>query len=379
MQRFEISIGERRVGEGQPCFIIAEISGNHHQKYEEAVELVRQAKAVGADAVKLQTYTPEITLNSRKEWFMVRAEGDRPGAWIDKSLWELYQTAHTPWEWQPKLKKLADELGILLFSSAFDETAVDFLEREVNPPCYKIASYEAVHIPLIKRVAQAAKPVIMSIGFASQEETELAVKTLRENGCQDIAILHCVTAYSDKPAWEYTNLRTIGDIAQRFGTVAGFSDNNAGIELPVVAAAAAGASVIEKHLTLDRSLGGPDAQFSIEPAEFRRMVEFIRRAEGGGTQEVLKEMGVSQEQVERAMGQVLYGPASPAEEANKKFRPSIWVRKPVKKGEPFTAENIRVARPGAGLSPRYFNEVLGKKAARDIEEATPLSQDLVAA
>ncbi len=163
-------IGKKMVGERQPCFIIAELSGNHHQKYEEAVELVRQAKAAGADAIKLQTYTPEITLNSRKKWFIVKAEGDRPGAWIDKSLWELYQTAYTPWEWQPKLKKLADELGIVLFSSAFDETAVDFLEREVDPPCYKIASYEAVHVPLLRKVAKTGKPVIICVGFASQEE-----------------------------------------------------------------------------------------------------------------------------------------------------------------------------------------------------------------
>ena len=296
-----ITIAGRTIGEGQPCFIIAEISGNHHQKYEEAVELVKQVKEAGADAVKLQTYTPEITLNSRKEWFVVKAEGDRPGAWVDKSLWELYEKAHTPWEWQPKLKKLADELGIVLFSTPFFESAVDFLENEVRPPCYKIASYEAVHIPLIRSVAQTGKPVIISIGFASQEEADLAIKTLRENGCQETAVLHCVTAYSDKPLWENTNLRTIGDIAQRFGVVAGFSDNNAGIELPVLAVAVAGASVVEKHLTLDRNLGGPDAQFSIEPHEFKRMVEFIRKAEQDKQKEVLGELGISQEQAEKAM------------------------------------------------------------------------------
>ena len=363
------------VGEGRPCFIIAELSGNHHQKYEEAEALVQAAAAAGADAVKLQTYTPDtITLKSNKKWFLVEGK-DQPDEWKGKTLWDLYQQAYTPWEWQPKLKKLADELGMVLFSSPFDETAVDFLEREVNPPCYKVASYEAVHIPLIRRVAKTHKPVIISIGFASQEEAELAVKTLHENGCQEIAMLHCVTSYSDKPAWEYTNLRTIGDIAQRFGVVAGFSDNNAGIELPVLAVAVAGASVVEKHLTLDRKLGGPDAQFSIEPHEFKRMVELIRKGEKG--ESVLSDIGISQEQVEKAMGQVHYGPASPAEEANKEFRPSIWVQKPVKKGELFTQENIRVARPGAGLLPKYWDEVLGKRAACDIEEATPLTQDLI--
>jgi len=368
-------IGEKMVGEGRPCFIIAELSGNHHQKYEEAEALVQAAAAAGADAVKLQTYTPDtITLKSNKKWFLVEGK-DQPDEWKGKTLWDLYQQAYTPWEWQPKLKKLADELGMVLFSSPFDETAVDFLEREVNPPCYKVASYEAVHIPLIRRVAKTHKPVIISIGFASQEEAELAVKTLHENGCQEIAVLHCVTAYSDKPSWENTNLRTIKDIARRFGVVAGFSDNNAGIELPVLAVTIAGASVVEKHLTLDKKLGGPDAQFSIEPHEFKRMVELIRKGEKG--ESVLSDIGISQEQVEKAMGQVHYGPASPAEEANKEFRPSIWVQKPVKKGELFTQENIRVARPGAGLLPKYWDEVLGKRAACDIEEATPLTQDLI--
>lgn len=367
------------VGEGQPCFIVAELSGNHHQKYEEAVELIKQAKKAGADAVKLQTYTPEITLNSRKKWFVVKAEGDRPEAWVDRSLWELYQTAYTPWEWQPKLKKLADELGIVLFSTPFFESAVDFLEKEVQPPCYKIGAYEAVHIPLLQKVAKTGKPAIISIGFASLEEVDEALRTLRSNGCQDIVALHCITTYSDKPSWEHANLRVITDVSQRFGVIGGFSDNNAGIEIPVVAAVAAGASVLEKHFILDRSLGGPDARFSLEPKEFKYMVELIRRGEKGEREAVLSELSISSEQVEKAMGQVHYGPASPAEEANKEFRPSIWVQKPVKKGELFTLENIRVARPGAGLLPKHFDGVLGKRATRDIEEATPLTLDLVGA
>ncbi len=378
MPKDVIDIGSRRVGKGEPCFIIAELSGNHHQKYEEAESLVRAAAAAGADAVKLQTYTPDtITLRSKNKWFLVDGK-DQPDEWKGRTLWDLYQTAYTPWEWQPKLKKLADELGIILFSSPFDESAVDFLE-EMDVPCYKVASYEAIHIPLLKKIARTGKPVIISIGYASLEEAELALRTLQEGGCQDIAVLHCVTGYTDRPSWEYTNLRTIKDIAERFGTVAGFSDNNAGIELPVLAAAMGAASVIEKHLILDRALGGPDAKFSIEPDEFRRMTGLVRKAEQGRVEEVMEELRCSREMAEKAMGQAHYGPASSTEDANKRFRPSVWVRKPVKRGELFTKENIRVARPGAGLLPKYFEDVLGRPAAEDIEEATPLTMDLVGA
>ena len=376
MAKDVIQIGKRKIGEGNPCFVIAELSGNHHQKYEEAVELVKQAKAAGVDAVKLQTYTPDtITLNARTKWFVVGGK-DQPDDWKGRSLWDLYQLAYTPWEWQPKLKKLADELGIILFSSPFDETAVDFLEK-MDVPCYKVASYEAVHIPLLKKIAGMGKPVIMSIGYASLEEAELAVRTLRENGASDIAVLHCVTSYAALPPIEAMNLKTIADIKERFNVVSGFSDNNAGIEIPVAAAIAGGASIIEKHLILDRSAGGPDARFSIEPAELKHMIGLIRRAEAGETQEVLEEVGV--QNVATAMRQVFYGPASPQEKENIVFRPGVWAKADIKKGEALTLENIRVARPAGNteVMPKDFEKLLGKRAAKDILFATPLSWDLV--
>ncbi len=367
-----ITIGKKTIGKGQSCFIIAELSGNHHGNYEEAEQLVRAAAEAGADAVKLQTYTPDtITLKSDREWF--RVQGNQPDAWKGRTLWDLYQEAQTPWEWQPKLKQLADELGIMLFSSPFDETAVDFLEA-MGVPCYKVASYEAIHIPLLKKIASTGKPVIMSIGFASLQEVELAVHTSKKEGIGGLALLHCVTSYAGVPKMQDMNLRTIGDITECFGVPAGFSDNNAGIEAPVVAAAAAGAKVLEKHFILDRSLGGPDARFSIEPAEFKRMVDLIRRVEVGERDVVLEELGVRD--VEQVLGNIQYGPANPQEEENKAFRPGVWTRARIKMGEVLTRENIRVARPAgpAGtFMPKDFEKLLGKRAKKDIEFATPLS------
>jgi len=369
------TIGNRKIGHDYACFLVAELSGNHHQRYEEAEELVRAAAAAGVDAVKLQTYTPDtITLDSPKEWFLVGGK-DQPKEWQGMNLYKLYGMAYTPWEWQPKLKELAESLGIMLFSSAFDDTAVDFLEQ-MDVPCYKIASYEAIHIPLLKKVASTGKPVIMSIGFASFDEATLAVDTLRNSGVRDVAVLHCVTAYSDTPKLEFSNLRTIGDIANRFGVIAGFSDNNAGIEIPIMAVTVAGASIIEKHFILDRSKEGPDARFSIEPSELKRMVEVIRKVEREGLQAL--EGIISKEDIAKAMGHVQYGPVSEQEKENIVFRPSLWVKKDMKKGEQFTLENIRVARPSAGLPPKHLEEILGKKAVRDIESATPMSWDLVA-
>src|SRR3989338_9718584 len=238
-------IGNKNIGSGNPCFIVAELSGNHRQKYEEAVELVKAAQKAGADAVKLQTYTPDtITLNSDKKWFRVGGE-DNPANWQGKTLYELYQTAYTPWEWQPKLKKLADELGIILFSSPFDETAVDFLEA-MRVPCYKISAYEATDFVLLRKVARTRKPVIISFGYSSEEEIQFALDTLRTFGAKDIVALHCVTGYSDSPRLADMHLSNIDDLRKRFGVVAGFSDNNAGIKIPLMAAAS-GASIIEKH------------------------------------------------------------------------------------------------------------------------------------
>jgi len=370
------SVGDRQIGEGNPCFIIAEISGNHHQKYEEAEALVRAAKEAGADAVKLQTYTADtITLDSDKEHFFVGGK-DQPDTWKKRTLHELYREAHTPWEWQPRLKKLADELGFILFSSAFDESSVDFLET-MEVVLYKVASYEVVHIPLLRRIAQTKKPVIMSTGFASLEEIDLAVRTLREEGSESLALLHCVTAYSDTPRMEEMHLATIRDMRERFGVVTGFSDNNAGILAPVIAATAAGAALVEKHLTLSRAAGGPDARFSLEPDELKDMVTRIRRGEREGTDNAIAGIG-TKEDITEALGTVHYGPASERERENIFFRPSLWVKKAMKKGEAFTLENVRVARPHHGLFPKDLETVLGKNAATDIEAATPLRQELIA-
>ena len=352
----EIKIGNRFVGPGHPCFIVAEVSANHNQSFDRAVDIIKAAASAGADAVKLQTYTPDtMTISSDKGWFLVDSQ-DSPGSWKGRTLYELYKTAYTPWEWQPRLKKIADDLGLILFSTPFDETAVDFLKK-MNVPCYKIASYEATDVPLLKKIASTGKPVIISVGFASLGEVREAVDTLREGGTREIIVLHCVTAYSDKPRYEDMNLRTIADIRERFGVISGFSDNNAGIEIPIMAVLA-GASVLEKHFTLRRSDGGPDSRFSLEPDEMKEMVEKIRQAE-------------------KTLGAVHYGPISEAEEYNKRFRRSIFAVKDIKEGEILTRDNVRVIRPAFGLPPRDFDKVLTKSAKIDIDRGTPLSWDMI--
>jgi pseudaminic acid synthase len=349
-----LRIKNKSIGYDFPCFIVAELSANHNQNFAKAVELIRAAAAAGVDAVKLQTYTPDtMTIDCNHEWFRVGGK-DNPDSWKGKTLYELYQKAYTPWEWQPKLKKIAEDLGLTLFSSVFDETAVDFLEQ-INVPCYKVASYEINHIPLLERIGQTKKPVIVSIGYASLEDVELAIKTLRTNGAQEIALLHCITSYSENPKFEDAHLKTIRDLTERFGVVSGFSDNNGGIELSVIAVSL-GASIVEKHFILDRNDGGPDAQFSIEPREMKKMIEEIRR-------------------LEIARGDERYGPLNVAEEYNKRFRRSIFVVKDVKKGETFTRDSVRVIRPADGLPPKFFKEILGKVASRDIERGTPLTSD----
>ncbi len=351
-----IHIGGREIGQGKPCFIVAEVSANHHQKYDEAVAMIKAAKEAGADAVKLQTYTPDtITIDSNKEWFLVGGK-DNPDDWKGKTLYELYQTAYTPWDWQPKLKKIADEIGIFLFSTPFDETAVDLLES-MDVPCYKVASYEVNDVTLLRKIARTGKPVIMSIGYASLEDIELALKTLRENGAKEIAILHCVTGYTGDPDPSVMHLKTMRDIEERFGVVAGFSDNNGGIEIPIIAAAH-GAAIIEKHFILRRSDGGPDAKFSIEPQELQEMVATIRKHE-------------------TMLGAPHYGPATEQERYNTRFRRSLFVVKDMKKGEVFTKENARSIRPANGLHTKHYEEIIGKAAAKDIERGTPLAWDLI--
>ena len=345
-----ISIDGRKIGPGQPVYVIAELSANHQQDFAKAVEIVHAAKAAGADAIKLQTYTPDtITLDCDNEYFRIGAGT----IWAGRGLHELYAEAFTPWEWQPKLKALAGELGLACFSSPFDHTAVDFLEK-MDVPAYKIASFELVDLPLIRRVAQTGKPVIMSTGMATRAEIAEAVQTARTAGATQLALLKCTSAYPSPP--ESMNLRTITHLALEFGAPIGLSDHTLGLAVPV-AAIAIGARIIEKHLTLSRSDPGPDSGFSLEPHEFKEMVAAIRVAQS-------------------ALGDADYG-ATPSEEASRVFRRSLFVVADVQAGEVFTAENVRSIRPGYGLHTRHLDEVLGQRAARDVDRGTPLSWELV--
>lgn len=362
----EIQIGNHKIGQNHPVFVVAELSANHHQNYDEAVKLLKAASDAGADAVKLQTYTPDtITLNSDKEWFKVGGEGN-PDDWKGQTLYQLYETAFTPWDWQPKLKKLADELNILLFSSPFDETAVDFLEK-MDVPCYKIASYEVNDFLLLRKVAGAGKPVIISLGYASAKDADFAVKTLRESGAKEIALLHCITDYKNEADEARANLAVIQDIAKRWGVLAGFSDNSGGIHVPIMAVRA-GAAIIEKHLILDRALGGPDADFSLEPSEFKELIDILRGK---------KEYVFDEERYKKAFGVPHYGPRNDLEKYNLRWRRSLFVSRDIKRGERFTPENIRSVRPALGLRTKHFDEIIGLAAATDIEFGTPLSWDLI--
>lgn len=344
-----VSIGGRKVGGDEPCFIIAEISCNHLQKKEYALRLIDEAKKAGADAVKFQTYTPDtITMNSDNECFRIKGT-----LWAGKTLYDLYEEAYTPWDWFPELKKKAEGEGLIFFSSPFDESAVDFLEK-LGVPAYKIASFEINHIPLLKYVARKKKPMIISSGVATLEDLELAVKTIRGEGNEDIIILKCTSAYP-APTGEM-NLRTIPDIAERFGAVAGLSDHSTGISAPV-AAVALGAKLIEKHITLDRKMGGPDAEFSLEPAEFAEMVRAAR-------------------ETEQALGKVTYEVGERAA-SHKLFMRSIFAVKDIKTGEKLTAENIRVIRPGYGLHPKHYEELIGRRAKKNLKAGTPLGWNVV--
>jgi len=346
----EIAIASRKLGPGFPAYIVAELSGNHNQSFEQAVRIIRAAKEAGADAVKLQTYTADtITLRSDREYFRI-AGGT---LWDGRTLYDLYGEAFTPWEWQPKLKKVAEDLGMHLFSSAFDDSAVDFLEQ-MNVPAHKVASFELVDVGLIRKMARTGKPLIMSTGMASAEEIAEAVEAAREAGASQVALLKCTSAYPAPP--EEANLLTIPELARRFNCPVGLSDHSMGIAVPV-AAVALGACIVEKHLCLRRADGGPDSAFSLEPEEFKAMVDAVRTAE-------------------KALGSPQFGPGK--REANSlRFRRSLFVVADVKRGELFTERNVRSIRPSDGLHPRHLNEVLGRRAATDIERGTPLSWDLV--
>jgi len=349
MNRF-IEINGRRVGYGYPVYIVAELSANHNQNFEQAVALIHAAKEAGADAVKLQTYTPDtLTIPSEKEYFRIGGGT----LWDGRTLYDLYSEAYMPWEWQPKLKEIADEIGIDLFSTAFDPTAVDFLEQ-MGVPVHKVASFEIVDIPLIEKMARTGKPMIISTGMATLGEIEEAVQAARRAGATQIALLKCTSAYPAPP--EEMNLRTIPHLAEAFGVPVGLSDHTLGIAVPV-AAVALGACIVEKHFTLSRDIGGPDSAFSLEPHEFKAMVEAIRT-------------------VEKALGKVHYG-ITEQEAKSRVFRRSLFVVKDMKAGEMFTEENVRSIRPGYGLHPRHLNDVLGRRAARDIKRGTPLSWELI--
>lgn len=342
-----ISIAGRKIGLDYAPYIIAELSANHNGKLETALKIIEEAKKSGADAVKLQTYTADtITLNSDAEEFRIKG-----GLWDGRTLYDLYQEAHMPWDWHKPLFEHAKKLGITIFSSPFDTTAVDLLE-ELNAPAYKIASFEAVDLPLIKYVASTGKPMIISTGMADAEEIKEAIEAAREGGCKELAILHCVSGYP-APAEDY-NLRTIPDMIERFGLVTGLSDHTLD-NTTAITSVALGASIIEKHFTLDRNGGGPDDSFSLEPVDLTALCKDSKTAW-------------------QALGSVNYG-CKASEQGNIKFRRSLYFVKDLKAGDILTEDSIRSVRPGFGLAPKYFDELIGKTIKKDISMNTATSLD----
>ncbi len=348
MNTFEIA--GKKIGPGHPCYIIAELSANHGKNIDNALALVKVAKDAGADAIKLQTYRADtITIDCDNEYFTIK----KGTAWEGQQLYDLYEEAHTPWEWHQAIFDEAAKYGLHCFSSPFDDTAVDFLES-INAPAYKIASFEIVDHNLIAKVAKTGKPMIMSTGMASKEEVGEAVKVARDNGCTQVALLKCVSAYP-APADEM-HLSTIQDLSQSFDCPAGLSDHTLGITIPVVATSL-GATIIEKHFTLRRSDGGPDSHFSLEPHEFNEMVTSVRNAQSA----------ISHPSYE----------LTPSQVASRMFRRSLFVVEDIKAGEILTAVNIRSIRPGFGLAPKHLKEVLTKTARNEISRGTPLDWDLI--
>jgi N-acetylneuraminate synthase len=346
-----ISISDRKIGGGHPPFVIAEMSGNHNQSLDRALEIVDAAAACGAHALKLQTYTADtMTLDLDQGEFFISEESS---LWKGTSLYKLYQEAHTPWEWHRPIFDRARELGLICFSTPFDDTAVDFLET-LSCPAYKIASFENTDLPLIRRVAATGKPMIISTGMATLAELDESVRAARGNGCNDLVLLKCTSNYPATP--ENTNILTIPHIRELFGVQVGLSDHTMGIGV-AVAAVALGATMIEKHFTLRRADGGVDSAFSLEPDEMRSMVVETKRAW-------------------QALGSVSYGPTD-AEKTSMKFRRSLYIAKDMKAGDVFTRENLRVVRPGYGLPPKHFDALLGKTVVKDIPKGTPVRWDLI--
>jgi pseudaminic acid synthase len=344
-------IGNREVGGNNPPFIIAEMSGNHNQSLERALEIVEAAAKTGAHALKIQTYTPDtMTLDLNEREFHI---GDPKSLWTGNSLYKLYGEAYTPWEWHKPIFDRARELGIIAFSSPFDDTAVDFLES-LGVPCYKIASFENTDLPLIRRVAAKGKPLIISTGMASIAELDDAVKAAREAGCEDLILLKCTSTYPATAG--NTNILTIPHMRELFGCEIGLSDHTMGVGVSV-ASVALGASVIEKHFTLNRADGGVDSTFSMEPAEMAQLVLETKRAW-------------------QAMGQIYYG-ATEAEKKSMVFRRSLYIVKDLKAGDVLTTENVRAIRPGFGLATKYLDVVLGSKLKLDVKYGTALSWNLL--
>ena len=343
--RKEIEIAGRKIGEGFPAFIVAEMSANHNMDYGRAVEIIHQAKEAGADAVKIQTYTADtITIDCDKSWFQI-TQGT---LWDGMTLHKLYEKAYTPWEWQPKLKEEAEKIGLAFFSAPFDHSAVDFLE-EMKVPCYKIASFELNDIPMLRKVAKLGKPILIATGVAYEKDIRLAVETCREAGNDQVILLKCTSAYPAPPS--DVNLKMIPAMAETYDCLTGLSDHTMGYQV-AVGAAAIGAHVIEKHLTLRREDGGADAAFSMEPQEFRAMCESVRV-------------------VEQALGGETYA-LSEKQRREREHSRSLFVTKNIRAGEYFTPENMRSIRPGFGLHTKYFEEILGKRAVQDLEMGTPM-------
>ena len=349
----KIKLGKRYIGNGHPCMIIAEISCNHLQNKEIALKLIEEAKKAGADAVKFQAYTPDtMTLNpdklqeKEKENFVIRGS-----IWENRTFYDLYKEAYTPWEWLAELKEKAEEIGLFFLVTPFDESSVDYLE-ELNVSAYKIASFEINHIPLIKKIAKTNKPVIFSTGIAELEDIQLAIDTLKENGNNQIIMLKCTSAY---PApIEDANLLTIQNMKSRFDILVGLSDHTTNSKIPAYAVAL-GACIVEKHFTLEKQ--GPDAEFSLLPDEFSEMVKNIKECEF-------------------AMGKVNYELSNKVKE-HRTFRRSIFASENIKVGEQFTEKNIRVIRPGMGLHPKHYEEIIGKKATKDIKIGEPINLNMV--
>jgi pseudaminic acid synthase len=342
-------INNREIGQNQPAYIVAEMSANHNQSYEEAVKIVETAKACGADAIKLQTYTPDtLTIDCGNKFFCVENT-----IWKGKKLYDLYKESYTPWEWHPKLKNVAEKIGLDFFSTPFDASAVHFLEK-LNVPVFKIASFEIVDFPLIDTVAKTGKPIIISTGMAKFEEIKDAVSVLNKAGCTELALLKCTSSYPANP--EDANLKTIPHMIKNFNLPIGLSDHTLGIAVPI-SAISLGACIIEKHFTLSRKNSTTDSSFSLEPEEFKSMVNHIRVAE-------------------KAIGNVSYG-ISKIQTAAFNFRKSLFVVESINAGQRFNKENVRSIRPGDGIHTKYFKEILGKKAVRNVAKGTPLTWDLI--